>query len=188
MHGRLYMTLAPLLLVAGCSSGDDPAKAGNGADDSTTTEGASFPEITPGQWTMTIEILDSKLEGTLPGMPPNMAEGFAAMKGRKDTTERCLTPEIAKDFSALVNPNADSGQCALDEMDKNGDKVNISMTCQKPVVEGGPMGTEKRTTVGEVTADKVDIVNNSTLEVKGLKMISSMRMSGSRLGDCVEEE
>lgn len=185
MHGRLIITLAPLLLAAGCSSGEETQAADeNTGDTAAEKSGQSFPEITPGQWTMTIEILESKLEGTLPGMPANAAEGFAAMKGRTDTTTKCMTPEIAKDFSALVNPEADAGKCALDEMDNDGDRVNISMTCQKPVVPGGPLGTEKRKTTGEVTADKIDIINDSTLAVNGIKMISSMRMSGTRTGDC----
>ena len=126
-----------------------------------TTLAAQSP-IRPGRW-------DVLMQMDMPNMPVKLPE----MK-----TTQCVTPEQAKDPANSLPRGPQNGgkqDCKVSNYKVSGQTVTWDMACTMPV----PI-----TSTGEMTF--TDDSYTGTVKINAPQGLLSMKVSGTRLGDCTE--
>ena len=140
----------------------------------------------PGQWNASVEIVDVRLEG-LPPKDAEMATVMAkAMKGKKQVSATCLTPEQAKKPVTDMFAGKDKGVCTYQKFSMVGGKMDAVMVCTPP---GGGTGKMTLTLDGVYKADSYAVnVQMKGTDMPGSPLGASMTMfgknNGTRTGDC----
>lgn len=169
---RLIVSIAAIGLVTGCSD--------NGVNPSNNTEleiasEAIEVERKAGQWEMTSEFLDVKIEGN----SKNSTAIAERMKGRKSTVKICLTEEQIKNTREdMLKMNSDAN-CEYKKFSMEGGKLEAEISCPAPQKVDA-------TITGEF--DETTLVTTSHIVMHDLKagttMDTTKKMTGKWIGKC----
>lgn len=178
----LLVALAGAMTLGGCNMlGGDGDSAGQGVDPAKAM--ANAPQVEPGQYEASMEIV--KLE--IPGMPPEiqtkMREQMASVTGVQN--RYCVTAEQARrgrEDMARQMANA-PGNCRFTSFDVRGENVNAAMQCDQ-LPNGARMTMTMTGTMGAETSDMTVKQNASVPNTPVGNMETEMRIRTRRIGDC----
>jgi hypothetical protein len=159
---RLFI-LTPLLVLAACSEGEQPAKK----------EAEAPKQLTAGQWEMTSEV--TKVTQRDQGKP-----ALSATEGSKTTTSSCLAE------ADLKNPQpaffvGEEMQCTSRDVYMARGRANVTLACKKAGLPG-----EIATIVnGTYTADSFEgtVTTETSLLGDGDVKVDA-KLNGRRTGEC----
>ncbi|PXA83831.1 DUF3617 domain-containing protein [Nostoc sp. 3335mG] len=169
------IAIVALLALAGCdkSGGDSVSMKNASLDDVAKTQKA---KIQPGEWEVTVEMVDQKITGgpanmpTPPKMPPQ-------------TMKTCITPEQVNRPEGMFSGGMGElkKNCTYDSFQMSDGKIDAKMHCTMPngmKIEATNSGTFSAT---ELTSD-----SNSTVTglPGGMSSSSHTKMSAKRVGEC----
>lgn len=170
-----------LLALAGCGESDSGSADADGDSEVSVAEAADRVESAgikpdPGQYRMTMEIL----EFTVPGAPAGMADMMRQEMGNQ-TSEYCLTPEDAeRGYEEMARQSQQSDECTFSRFDVDGGNIDAEMTCNTP-----QQGTMTMTLQGEGTATASTMNMTMRGDFSGMgEMTMRARASHERIGDC----
>jgi hypothetical protein len=161
---RLFI-LTPLLVLAACSEGEQPAKS--------EAKEPAPKHFTAGQWEMTSEVtkVTQRDKGT-PALP--------GAEGSKTTTSSCVAePDVKRPQPALFV--GDALDCTNRDVYLSRGRVNATLTCKKP----GTPGEVATIVNGTYTADSFEgtsVIETSFVGEGDVKM--ETKLTGRRTGEC----
>jgi hypothetical protein len=108
--------------------------------------GQADGELTPGNWksTMTMTKFD------IPGAPIAMAQNAKAMLGKAQSTDACMTPEMANAGVKDMSSSMQQGDCKMEDYKQSGGKMSGTMKCTSSA-----MGATAMKMNGTYSAEKV---------------------------------
>lgn len=137
------------------------------------------PAMDAGKWTstMTIEKFD------IPGAPPELGQMMQGMIGQANTTESCVTEEMAKEgWANRMDEFSGNDECTADSFSADDGKLTGAISC----TEGN--GTKANMSIdGAYTSSSVEMVMTADLEsadIPGGKGTMVMKVASERVGDC----
>ncbi|MDH7640950.1 DUF3617 domain-containing protein [Sphingomonas oryzagri] len=175
MRSIAPITIVALLALAACNKpGSDSVSMKNASlEDVAKTQKA---KIQPGEWEVTVEMVDQKITGgpanmpTPPRLPPQ-------------TMKTCITPEQVNRPEGMFSGGMDGlkKNCTYDSFSMADGKIDAKMHCAMPSgmkIEATNTGTFSPT---EISSD-----SNSTVTglPGGMTSSSHTRMSAKRVGEC----
>ena len=138
--------------------------------------GGSGSEMQPGEWEMTMEML----EVSAPSMPPAAAAQMKQqMKQAPVTTRTCVSEEEAKGPKPETLTGKAGNNCRTEGFSWAGGKVAGKTICDSPT--GGKM---TMTMDGEYGPTSMTMNMKTSTEAQGIPMTMDVRVSGKRIGDC----
>mgnify|MGYP000968548527 CR=1 FL=1 len=192
----LPLALAPVLLLAACGKtpGNDNVEMKNASIAEVQDATKDVTALNPGAWTMTSEIVNVELP-SIEGQDPQMAEAMiGSMKGRKTTTDTCLTAEQARSPNAGLIGGKDGGECSFESFSLSHGTLDSVMSCHKKGEDARMVvATHGSYSGDEVALDAVmrmDTVERVEKVEKGEKTESAQtlrlhaRITGKRTGAC----
>ncbi|MCB2014261.1 MAG: DUF3617 domain-containing protein [Sphingobium sp.] len=182
---RIFATLVSgvaLIGLSACGKSDDQSASGDAQGMEEVASEMKKIALQPGEWETTSEIVDIQMEGAPQGMP---AGALDAMKGRKTTVKKCVTPEEA------ANPDADfltaqkDSQCTYSgfEMANGAIKGNVSCPGENGSTADVAMEGIYTSDSYTMTMD-MDAAGMGGGTPAGMKMRMKMKISGKRVGEC----
>jgi len=148
-----------LVGVAGCSGGAEK----------TETPVAAI-ELQPGEWEMTVQISDMKLNGA---SQPEMKAG------KSTTFKNCITPDQIKKPDAGLFANAPN--CSYNNFYQSDGRINASISCKD--AKGSNLTNSMID--GKYTATTMTIETQMQSSVpNGGKIEMAAKMDGKRIGEC----
>lgn len=175
MRSIAPITIVALMALAACSkqSGDSVSMKNASLEDVAKTQKA---KIQPGEWEVTMEMIDQKVTGGPPGMP-------AMPKSPPITTKTCITPEQVNRPEGMFSGGMDSlkKDCTYDSFSMVDGKIDAKMHCQMP--NGIKI---EATNSGTFSATALSSESNSTVTglPGGMSSSSHTRMTAKRIGEC----
>ena len=178
MKTHLILTAAALALAA-CGSGADKAgEGGNGSAAGNAGGGsvgsASAVNLQPGEWEMTMNVVDVKVEG----LPEGVADSMKKEGGK--ATRTCMTEEEAKGPKADMFTKDNPGNCRTEGFSWSGGRIQGKTICDG---QGGA-GKTQMTMDGRYSPQSIDMTMKSETDMMGKAMTMEMRLSGRRVGEC----
>lgn len=172
-----------LILLGACDKGASGANDGKPQSAEEVAQEIKKVSLQPGEWETTQEIVDVTMEGAPKDMHNSM---FEAMKGRKTSDRRCITPEEA------ANPNADfltaqkDSKCTYSGFEMSGGKVHGAISCPAPDGKG------KADITLDGTYTPTSYQMNMEMQAAGManksapdmKMHMKISASAKRIGEC----
>jgi len=121
-------------------------------------------KIQPGEWQVTMEMIDQKVTGGPPGMP-------AMPKSPPVTTKTCITPEQVNRPEGMFSGGMDSlkKNCTYDSFSMADGKIDAKMHCQMP------------------DGMKIEATNSGTFSATELSSDSTSSVTGLPVGSAVPE-
>ena len=175
----LFVSLASALLVScGGDAGDDAAPAGDSIDmkEAAARAKATAVKPQPGQYRVTLEVLDVNI----PGAPANMAEMMKQAMGGQ-THEYCLKPgDVDKGFEEMAKQSQEGDNCSFQRFDVAGGNFDAQMTCTNPGQGKMTMTMKGR---GTPTRSEMDMTMQGNMTGMGDSTIH-MKSTHERIGDC----
>ncbi|MPT48463.1 MAG: DUF3617 domain-containing protein [Sphingobium sp.] len=170
-----------MMMLAACDKG--PGEAKNQSVEDVASEMKKI-SLQPGEWESTQEVVDVKFEGGKEAAPPALIE---AMKGQKQTSKSCITPEQAANPSADFLTAQKDSNCTYSGFEMAGGKIQGKISCPAPQ---GQQGKADVTIDG--TYSETAYAMNMEMQAAGMggpaagdmKMHMVMKTSGKRIGDC----
>ena len=142
-------------------------------------EAAKLDRPKPGQYTQTMTI--TRFE--IPDAPPEVAQQMKAAMGQAQSTDFCLTEEMAQEgYENMFRDIGKDGQCKYQRFDVSGGKLDAVLDCESKAEGKGTITLAG--TVGEdgsevtVGMDTLNPANPMGRTIIGMKMVSK------RTGDC----
>jgi len=175
MRSIAPITIVALLALAACNKqgGDSVSMKNASLDEVAKTQSA---KIQPGEWEVTVEMVDQKVTGGPANMP-------AAPKLPPQTMKTCITPEqVNRPESMFSGGMGDMKQnCTYDSFSMDGGKIDAKMHCRMP----NGMKIEA-TNSGTFSATELSSDSNSTVTglPGGMSSSSHTRMTAKRVGEC----
>lgn len=169
---RAGFALAGALILAGCG---DQAPQGRDMSAEEVASELSGLQIQPGLWETSSEIVSADA----PGMPREM---LAGMRGQRNATRHCITPEQAARPDANFLAQQEQGNCTYRDFSMADGRMRGTMTC-------GADGSEGQMTMamdGDYGPERYDLTMDMTTAglPGGGEMRIEARTSGRRIGDC----
>lgn len=163
------LTLIALVILAGCNKAESPAASGGGGEakaspDAKVAAAAASPQLSPGEWEMTTEMLDMNIPGMPKGaLPPQLT--------KQNSFKSCMKQQKpdASFFQGKGNSN-----CTYSDFSMDGGRIKGAATCDTP------SGKMTMTMDGEYHPDRYDL----TMAMKGGEMSMKMHTVGRRIGEC----
>ncbi|RGP41191.1 hypothetical protein BPTFM16_01487 [Altererythrobacter insulae] len=175
---KALIGLAPVLMIAAGCSGDAPeSEGGEGLSMAEVAERAAGSTIKPepGQYRMTMEVLDVDI----PGAPPQAAEMMRGMMGGQ-TSEYCLSQaDVDKGFEEMARQGQDEN-CTFANFDIDGGDIDAKMTCDVP---GQGTVTMTLDGTGTPTSSEMEMTMQGNMTGMGDSTIK-MKTTHERIGDC----
>ncbi|MCC7393946.1 MAG: DUF3617 domain-containing protein [Sphingomonadaceae bacterium] len=178
----LMVTVAGAMTLGGCnmfsSDGDSSGKAVDPAKAM-----ADAPEVEPGQYEASMEIVKLEIPGMPAEMQTKMREQMAGVTGVQH--RYCVTAEQARrgrEDMARQMANAPGG-CRFTTFDVSGENVNAAMQCDA-LPSGGRMTMTMTGTMGANASDMTVKQNASVPNTPVGNMETEMRIRTRRIGDC----
>ncbi len=182
LKGTLGAGLAlTALALAGCGGGAVDADAdGDGSISSeemreAVAEAGGDMKPEPGKYSTTMEMI----EIDMPGAPDAVKNMMGSMMNQ--TTEYCLTPEMAEKGWEESIKDGQNGECDVTTFTLDDGEVDMKMACE---VEGGAgaMAIEMSGDVTSTTSDLTMSMNGSVPQMGEVSM--KMGFKQKRIGDC----
>jgi hypothetical protein len=172
--------LSPIAIVAlfalaacGKQGGDSVSLKNASLDDVAKTQKA---KIQPGEWQVTIDMVDQKITGGPPNMP-------AMPKPSPITTKTCITPEQVNRPEGMFSGGMDGlkKNCTYDSFAMADGKIDAKMHCTMP--NGMKIAA---TNSGTFSATELSSDSNSTVTglPGGMSSSSHTKMTAKRIGEC----
>lgn len=136
-------------------------------------------ELTAGNWKSTMMM--TKFE--VPGAPAEVAKQAQAMLNKPQTTEACMTPEMAKAGVREFSGSMQQGECTMEDFKQGGGTMSGTMVCTGDTGFGAP----KMTMDGTYTPEKVSMKLSgevSDSKIPGGKATIALSITSERDGDC----
>jgi hypothetical protein len=174
MRSIAPITIVALMALAACNKGGDSVSMKNASiEDVVKTQKA---KIQPGEWEVTVDMVDQKVTGGPPGMP-------AMPKSPPVVTKTCITPEQVNRPEGMFSGGMDSlkKNCTYDSFSMADGKIDAKMHCTMPngmKIEATNSGTFSAT---ELSSDSVSSVSGLP---GGMSSSSHTRMTAKRVGEC----
>jgi hypothetical protein len=160
---RLFI-LTPLLVLAACSEGEQPAKK---------DAEAAPKQLTAGQWEMTSEV--TKVTQRDKGKP-----ALVATEGSKTTTSSCLAEADLKNPPPAFFVGADMDCTSRDAYMSRG-RANVTLACKK----AGLPGDIATVVNGTYTADSFEGTTSTETSLLGEGDVKiDANLIGRRTGEC----
>ncbi len=171
--GRLVFSIVAVALFTGCSNNE----AGTGNDEAAAevASGTFDVERKAGQWEMTSEFLDVKIEGD----SKRSAAIAERMKARKSTVKICLTEEQIKNTREdMLKLNAEAN-CEYKNFSMAGGKLEAEISCPAPQKVDATITGEFDATTSVTTSHIVlhDLKAGTTMD-------TTRKMTGKWIGEC----
>ncbi|HEX8625729.1 MAG TPA: DUF3617 domain-containing protein [Allosphingosinicella sp.] len=178
MKTQLILGAAALALAACGSSGGD--KAGGGGNGSASAAGSgsgsgSGVNLQPGEWEMTMNVVNVKVEG----LPEGVADAMKKEGGK--ATRTCMTEEEAKGPKADMFTKDNPGNCKSEGFSWSGGRIQGKTICEG---QQGGAGKTQMTMDGRYSAQSIDMTMKSETDMMGKAMTMEMRLTGRRVGEC----
>ncbi len=178
----LLATLAGAMTLGGCNMfGGDGDSAGQGVDPAKAM--ANAPDVEPGQYEASVDIVKVEIPGLPPEMQTKMREQMASVTGVQ--RRYCVTAEDARrgrEDIARQMANA-PGNCRFTRFDVRGENVNAAMQCDQ-LPNGARMTMTLTGTMGSNASDMTVKQNASVPNTPVGNMETEMRIRTRRIGDC----
>lgn len=178
MRSIAPITIVALLALAACGKqgGDSVSLKNASIDDVARTQKA---KIQPGEWQMTVEMIDQKVTGGPPGMP-------AMPKSPPVVTKTCITPEQVNRPEGMFSGGMGDlkKDCTYDSFSMADGKIDAKMHCQMPngmKIEATNSGTFSAT---ELSSDSSSTVTGLP---GGMTSSSHTKLTAKRIGECATE-
>jgi hypothetical protein len=169
------ITIVALMALAACNkqSGDSVSMKNVSLEDVAKTQKA---KIQPGEWEVTVEMIDQKVTGGPPGMP-------AMPKSPPVTTKTCITPEQVNRPEGMFSGGTGDlkKNCIYDSFSMDDGKIDAKMHCTMPngmKIEATNSGTFSST---ELSSDSTSSVSGLP---GGMSSSSHTKMTAKRVGEC----
>jgi hypothetical protein len=180
MRNIHMLPLAGAIMLAACGGGAEGEGTGEDvAAENVVAQAAGMPQPRPGQYRVSVELLEFDIPG-LPAAAKQQAQEFYASGLSSHTF--CLTPEDAANNGAeqMVKGLADSDDCTMKSFNVSGGTVVSEMQC---AMDGGITSTMR--TEGEITSEGSTMTMDTTQTVPDAgETRTKMRMTTERIGDC----
>lgn len=178
MKTHLILTAAALALAA-CGSGDKAGEGGNGSAAGNAGGGsggtASAVNLQPGEWEMTMNVVNVNVEG----LPEGVKEAMKKETGK--ATRTCMTEEEAKGPKADMFTKDNPANCKSEGFSWSGGKIQGKTVCEG---QPGRAGKTQMTMDGRYTPQSIDMTMKTETDMGGKAMTMEMRLSGRRVGEC----
>lgn len=143
--------------------------------------GRSDGELTPGNWRQTVTVKSATLPDAPAAMQSQVAQMTAAMTGKTQSREQCMTPAEARAGVEAMSRGMQDGNCTSQGFETGGGKITGRMTCTS--------GTTQAELVMNGTYEPEKIVINADMTMNeprapGGKVQMNMEMTATRIGDC----
>ncbi|MVW57158.1 DUF3617 domain-containing protein [Sphingomonas chungangi] len=174
MRSIAPITIVALMALAACSkSGDSVSMKNASIDEIAKTQSA---KIQPGEWEVTVEMVDQTITGGPPDMP-------TPPKLPPQTMKTCITPEQVNRPEGMFSGGMDGlkKNCTYDSFSMAGGKIDAKMHCQMPngmKIEATNSGTFSAT---EISSDSTSSVTGLP---GGMSSSSHTKMTAKRVGEC----
>lgn len=186
----IMVSAMALAALSGCGKSEDKAASGAPQAAEDVAEEMSKVKLEPGLWEYTHEIIDVTMEGLPKEAPAGMVDQMiAGMKGKKTTTQTCLTPEEAENPGAKFMAGQKDASCTYSNFDMSGGKVSGVITCSDPQGQG------KMTMTMQGSYSATSYENDFSMDANGMgapgsqmKMTMKAHGSGKRVGECTGKE
>lgn len=138
--------------------------------------------LQPGEWEVGQEVTDVTVEGAPKDMP---AEMLTAMKGRKVSAKKCITPEEASKPSASFLASQKDSRCTYKGFEMAGGHIRGEVSCP-----GETGGTVHIATTGSYGRDRYDMTGTMRMQGMGgpqmpnMTMVMTVKTVGRRIGEC----
>ena len=172
----LPIAIISTALVA-CGSSPPESESGEGLSMAEVAERAEGSAIKPepGQYRMTMEVL----EVDIPGAPPQAADMMRSMMGGQ-STEYCLSQaDVDKGFEEMARQGQDEN-CTFANFDIDGGDIDAKMTCDVP---GQGTVTMTLDGTGTPTSSEMEMTMQGNMTGMGDSTIK-MKTTHERIGDC----
>ena len=161
---RLFI-LTPLLVLAACSEGEQPAKK--------ETDAPAPSQLTAGQWEMTSEV--TKVTNRDKGSP-----AIPAAEGSKTTASSCVAPaDVKKPQPALFV--GEGYDCTTRDAYMSRGRANVTLACKKAGLPGDIAtvvnGTFTADTFEGTTTTETSLVGEGDVKIEA-------KLTGRRTGEC----
>ncbi|TNE29521.1 MAG: DUF3617 domain-containing protein [Alphaproteobacteria bacterium] len=175
----LLASFASILLAACGGEADDSAAAGGDLIDmkkAAARAKATAVKPQPGQYRVTLEVLEVKI----PGAPPSMADMMKQAMGGQ-VHEYCLKPgDVDRGFEEMAKQSQEGDNCSFQRFNAVGGNIDAQMTCKNPgqgtmtmVMKG--VGTPTRSEMNMTMTGNMTGMGDSTIRVKS---------THERMGEC----
>lgn len=175
MRSIAPVTIVALLALAACnkSGGDSVSMKNASLEDVAKTQKA---KIQPGEWEVTVEMIDQKVTGGPSGMP-------VPPKMPPQTMKTCITPEQVNRPEGMFSGGMEGlkKNCTYDSFAMVDGKIDAKMHCAMPngmKIEATNTGTFSGT---EISSDSTSTVTGLP---GGMSSSSHTKMTAKRVGEC----
>lgn len=178
MRSITPITIVALLALAACDKpgGDSVSMKNVSLEDVAKTQKA---KIQPGEWEVTVEMIDQKITGGPANMP-------TPPKLPPQTMKTCITPEQVNRPEGMFSGGMDGlkKNCTYDSFSMADGKIDAKMHCTMP----SGMKIEA-TNTGTFSPTGISSDSNSTVTglPGGMTSSSHTRMSAKRVGECATD-
>jgi len=175
-----WVGIAAVLPLAACNKSPEQTAGSQGANAAINDRGggASGVKLTPGEWEMTSEVVDLKVEGLPAGVPES---ALGQMRPPKTTVKSCLTPEDAANPNARMLTAQKDNRCTSTRANMSGGRIDIAMSCPAPQGDG----TMTLTMTGQYGASSYEMNGDMAVEgPNGVHMTMKSHTTGRHIGDC----
>ena len=171
--------LAAAILLAACGGDADTNEDGAVSGEEVAAETAGMVQPQPGQYRVSLELLDFQAPGVPEAGKQQMRDLFAS--GLAEGNTFCMTPEDAKANGAEeMVKNLAEADCTMGKFDASGGTVVAEMQCA-----GEQGGTRTIKLDGEMTPDSSIMTMETSQDIPGVGATSmKIRVNSQRVGDC----
>jgi len=178
----ILFALASLTALAACNSGKD-VDLKDASLEEVAKAAKDAQKLEPGQWKTTVEVVSVDFPG-MPASEKAMAQSvLGGMKGKKNTSEYCLTREEAEKPPAKMLGG--DGQCTFAKFQLSAGRIDAKMTCA-PKGQPGKMEITQTGSFGGTSyaIDSEAVMSGITGAPGGAGMVLKAKVVGARVGEC----
>lgn len=178
MRLPLILSIGTVLALSACSKEPDgPKTAEEVKAEMADLAADARPE--PGKYRTTIKILNI----AIPGMPADQAQKMQGMFGGSgQSSEHCLTKEMASKGFEEFGKHAAQGNCTYDSFSAGGGKMDAVLTCKTAATVS--TRSELHGTFTTTSSNLSMKTESSGDGLPGGKMTMEAEVTSQRIGDC----